>query len=97
MKKSEVVQIRLTKEQKELFKEVSKEMGTNMSELMIVATENIVKRHREKMSLQKNITDRAMRTDKKLAEIAKRIRNGNDKKILKNEKFIFKIFHHIIP
>jgi len=97
MKKSEVVQIRLTKEQKELFKEVSKEMGTNMSELMIVATENIVKRHREKMSLQKNITDRAMRTDKKLAEITKRIRNSNDKKILENEKFIFKIFHHIIP
>ncbi|NFO82782.1 hypothetical protein FDC70_18080 [Clostridium botulinum] len=85
--KSEVLQVRLTKEDKQLFKEVATELGISMSELMIVATENIAKKHKEKMSLQESITDRAMRTDEKLAEITERIR-GN-KKSSKSRRFMF--------
>lgn len=90
MKKSEVVQIRLTKEQKELFKEVAKELETNMSELMIVATEKTVKRYKEKMSLQEELTDRAIQTEKKLSVITDRIRRKNySKKDTKKRRFIF--------
>lgn len=91
--KSEVVQIRLTKEEKQLFKEVAKELGISMSELMIVATENKVKTYKEKVSLQKNVVDRAMKTDKKLSEIKDKMREKREyKKSSKSKKFVLKFF-----
>lgn len=73
-KKDDYIRVRVTTEEKQLFKEVATELGVSMSELMVVATENIVKKHKEKMLSQKDIEDRAIRTDKKLAEIKERMR-----------------------
>lgn len=86
VKKDDYIRVRVTTEQKKLFKDVATELGSNMSEMMVVATENLVKKHKEKMLSQKDVTDRAMRTEKKLAEITERIRN---KKLPKKRRFMF--------
>lgn len=77
-KKDDYIRVRVTTEEKQLFKEVATELGVSMSELMVVATENIVKKHKEKMLSQKDIEDRAIRTDKKLAEIKERMRDKRE-------------------
>ena len=90
VKKDDYIRVRVTTEQKRLFKDVATERGTNMTEMMVVATENLVKRHREKMLSQKDIEDRAVRTDKKLLDIAERIRGNSNKKCSpKKKKFMF--------
>lgn len=80
IKKNDYIRVRVTTEEKELFKEVATELGVSMSELMVVATENIVKKHKEKMLLQKDITDRAMRTEKKLTEIKDKMKDKREHK-----------------
>lgn len=90
IKKDDYIRIRVTTEQKKLFKDVATELGTNMSEMIVVATENLAKKHKEKMLSQKDIEDRAVRTDKKLLEIAERIRGNSNKKCPpKKKKFMF--------
>ncbi|MGG7153638.1 hypothetical protein ACQPUR_23750, partial [Clostridium neonatale] len=69
IKKDDYIRIRVTTEQKKLFKDVATELGTNMSEMIVITTENLAKKHKEKMLSQKDIEDRAVRTDKKLLEI----------------------------
>lgn len=90
IKKDDYIRIRVTTEQKKLFKDVATELGTNMSEMIVVATENLAKKHKEKMLSQKDIEDRAVRTDKKLLDIAEKIRGNNNKKCSsKKKKFMF--------
>lgn len=61
-----------------------------MSEMIVVATENLAKKHKEKVLSQKYIENRAVRTDKKLLEIAERIRGNNNKKdSSKKKRFMF--------
>nr|CDL66354.1 unnamed protein product [uncultured bacterium] len=79
-KKDDYIRVRITTEQKKLFKNVATELGTNMSEMMIAATEDIVKRHMEKMLSQKNITERAIKTEKKLAEIKEKMKIKREEK-----------------
>ena len=80
------IKVRLTKDQKELIKKIAKAQGMSMSEFMVVATEQRAKGKEENIKFQKTIDDRAMRTDKKLAEITERIRN---KKLPKKRRFMF--------
>lgn len=90
IKKDDYIRIRVTTEQKKLFKDVATELGTNMSEMIVVATESLAKKHKEKMLSQKDIEDRAVRTDKKLLEIAEKIRGNSNKKCSpKKKKFMF--------
>ena len=88
IKKDDYIRIRVTTEQKKLFKDVATELGTNMSEMIVVATENLAKKHKEKMLSQKDITDRAISTDKKLAEIKDRMKERRDEKKI-SRKFMF--------
>lgn len=90
IKKDDYIRIRVTTEQKKLFKDVATELGTNMSEMIVVATESLAKKNKEKMLSQKDIEDRAVRTDKKLLEIAEKIRGNSNKKCSpKKKKFMF--------
>ena len=90
IKKDDYIRIRVTTEQKKLFKDVATELGTNMSEMIVVATESLAKKHKEKMLSQKDIEDRAVRTDKKLLEISEKIRGNSNKKCsTKKKKFMF--------
>lgn len=86
-KKDDYIRVRVTTEEKQLFKDVATELGVSMSELMVVATKNIVKKHKEKMLSQKDIEDRAIRTEKKLIEIAEKIRSNKSKKL--TSRFMF--------
>lgn len=84
------IKVRLTKDQKELFKKIAKTQGISMSEFIVVATEQRAKRKEENIKSQKMIEDRSMRTEKKLFEITERIRGNMDKKKLpKRKRFIF--------
>ena len=82
------IKIRLTKDQKELFKRIAKAQGMSMSEFIVVTTEQRAKGKEENIKSQKMIEDRAMGTEKKLAEITNRIR-GNNKKSSKSKRFMF--------
>jgi uncharacterized protein (DUF1778 family) len=86
--KDDYIKIRVTKEQKELFKRVAKELNVSMTDLLVVGTENLAKKKEENIKSQKIIEDRAMETEKKLAEITNRIR-GNNKKLSKSRRFMF--------
>lgn len=77
-KKDDYIRVRVTTEEKQSFKDVATELGISMSELMVVATENIVKKHKEKMLSQKYIEDRAMKTDEKLIEIKERMKTKKE-------------------
>lgn len=84
------IKVRLTKDQKELFKKVAKDEGMSMSEFIVVTTERRAKEKEELIKSQKMIEDRAMRSEKKLFEITERIRGNIDKKKLpKRKRFMF--------
>jgi len=84
------IKVRLTKEQKELFKKIAKARGMSMSEFIVVTTEQRAKGNEENIKFQKMIEDRAMGTEKKLLEITERIRGNKDKKMFpKRRKFMF--------
>ena len=48
-KRNDYIRVRVTTDEKKLIKEVAKELNTDMSKLILVATKNIVEKHREKM------------------------------------------------
>ena len=84
------IKVRLTKDQKELFKRVAKDEGMSMSEFIVVTTENMARKKEGNIKSKKMIEDRAMGTEKKLFEITERIRGNMDKKKLpKRKKFMF--------
>jgi uncharacterized protein (DUF1778 family) len=87
------IKVRLTKDQKELFKKIAKAQGMSMSEFIVVTTERRARRKDENIKSQKMIEDRSMRTERKLSEITERIRGNMDKKKLpKRKKFMFWIW-----
>lgn len=89
MKDAEI-KVRLTKEQKLLFKKIAKAQGMSMSKFVVVTTEEKAKRKEEILKFQQSIEDRAIRTDKKLLEIAEKIRGNSNKKCSpKKKKFMF--------
>ena len=45
--KDEVIRVRVSKAQKELFKKVAKNSGISMSELMVIATKNVATKKEE--------------------------------------------------
>ena len=87
------IKVRLTKDQKELFRKIAKAQGSSMSEFIVVTTERRARRKDENIKSQKMIEDRSMRTERKLSEITERIRGNMDKKKLPNrKKFLFWIW-----
>lgn len=90
------IKVRLTKDQKELFKKIAKAQGMSMSEFIVVTTEQRARRKEENIKSQKMIEDRSMRTEKKLLEITKRIRGNMDKKKLPKKRRIMLFVGHII-
>lgn len=59
------IKVRLTKDQKELFKRVAKDEGMSMSEFIVVTTENMARKKEGNIKSKKMIEDRAMGTEKK--------------------------------
>lgn len=68
-KKDDYIRVRVTTDDKKIFKEVATDLGVSMSELMIVATKNVVRKHKEKLLSQNDIEQRAINTEDKLQEV----------------------------
>ena len=67
--KDDYIKIRVSKEQKALFKDIAKKKKISMSEFMIVATEERALREKEKIEGTENLDLRVTELEKKLQEI----------------------------
>lgn len=71
--KQEIIRIRVTKEQKELFKEVANIKGITLTELLIVDTEIRAKKELDYIKNKETVEQRAVDTDAKLQLIKNRL------------------------
>ncbi|EPB8260175.1 CopG family transcriptional regulator [Clostridium perfringens] len=65
-KKDEFIKVRVTYEQKELFRKVAKELGITMTDLLVVGTEEFAKSKLETLKSREKIEARALRMEKKI-------------------------------
>jgi len=81
------IKVRVTKEQKELIKRVAQASGMNMSEFIVATVEKLAKQKDESIKFKDVIEDRAVRTDKKLAEIKIKLSEVSERKKHEKKKF----------
>ena len=67
--KDDYIKIRVSKEQKELFKDIAKKKNISMSKFIIVSTEERALREKEKIEGTENLDLRVTELEKKLQEI----------------------------
>lgn len=67
--KDDYIKIRVSKEQKELFKDIAKKKNISMSKFIIVSTEERALREKEKLEGTKSLELRVSELEKKLQEI----------------------------
>ena len=67
--KDDYIKIRVSKEQKALFKDIAKKKKVSMSEFIIVATEERALREKEKFEGTKSLEFRVDELEKKLQEL----------------------------
>ena len=85
--KDDYIKIRVSKEQKALFKDIAKKKKISMSEFMIVATEERALREKEKFEGTKSLELRVSELEKKLQGIRVKMEGKRAKK---------KIFYFVI-
>ena len=85
--KDDYIKIRVSKEQKALFKDIAKKKNISMSEFMIVATEERALREKEKFEGTKSLELRVSELEKKLQGIRVKMEGKRAKK---------KIFYFVI-
>lgn len=78
--KDDVIRVRVSKEQKELFKSIAKEKNISMSEFMVVATEQKALREKEKIEGTKSLELRVSELEKKLQEVKLKMENQRGEK-----------------
>lgn len=86
--KDDVIRIRVTKEHKEKLKQLAEEQNTTVSEIISVATENLIKEHEEKVKNKDIIEKRFVATEQKLQNIKKKMINKN---VVTNKTFMDKL------
>ncbi|BDC03462.1 hypothetical protein [Clostridium perfringens] len=72
-KKDEYIKIRVTKEQKELFKSLSKELGITMTDLLIIGTEEYAKVKLERIRSSNQIEIRAAKMENQIQVLKDRL------------------------
>ena len=72
-KKDEYIKIRVTKEQKELFKSLSKELGITMTDLLIIGAEEYAKIKLERMRSSNQIEIRAAKMENQIQVLKDRL------------------------
>lgn len=87
--KDDYIKVRVTTEQKKLFKDIAKKKKVSMSEFMIVATEKKALREKEKLEGTKSLELRVDELEKKLQELKLKMEGQRAKKksflmVLKN-------------
>ena len=78
--KDDYIKIRVSKEQKALFKDIAKKKKISMSEFMIVATEERALREKEKFEGTKSLELRVSELEQKLQEIKLKMENKRGEK-----------------
>ena len=84
--KDDYIKIRVSKEQKELFKDIAKKKNISMSKFIIVSTEERALREKEKFEGTKSLELRVSELEQKLQEIKLKLESQSSKKksLLKN-------------
>ena len=85
--KDDYIKIRVSKEQKALFKDIAKKKNISMSKFIIVSTEERALREKEKFEGTKSLELRVSELEKKLQEIKLKMESQSSKK-----KSFLKIF-----
>ncbi|HII4489110.1 TPA: CopG family transcriptional regulator [Clostridium perfringens] len=67
--KDAVIRVRVTKEHKEKLKQLAEEQNTTISEIINVATINLIKEHEEKTKNKEKLYARVVATEEKIQEI----------------------------
>ncbi|XZH69187.1 CopG family transcriptional regulator (plasmid) [Clostridium perfringens] len=80
--KDDVIRVRVTKEQKEKLKKIAKEKNTTISEILNVATKNVIKNYEEQEKNYKKMCERSVATEKKIQKIKLKM----EQKRLENKK-----------
>jgi len=84
--KDDYIKIRVSKEQKELFKDIAKKKNISMSKFIIVSTEERALREKEKLEGTKSLELRVSELEQKLQEIKLKMERSkaDKKKFFKN-------------
>lgn len=90
--KDDVIRVRVSKEQKALFKDIAKKKKVSMSEFMIVATEERALREKEKFEGAESLEQRVADVEKKLQEIKLKMESQRSKR----KGFLKNFFYDII-
>lgn len=85
--KDEVIRVRVSKEQKELFKNIAKGKNVSMSEFIVVATEERALKEQEKLENKESLELRVEQLEGKLQEIKVKMETNRAEK-----RSFFKIF-----
>lgn len=85
--KDDIIRVRVSKEQKELFKSIAKGKKVSMSEFMVVATEERALKEQEKLDNKESLEQRVAEVEKKLQEIKLKMESQSSRK-----KSFLKIF-----
>lgn len=67
--KDDIIRVRVSKEQKELFKSIAKGKKVSMSEFIVVATEERALKEQEKLENKESLEQRVEDLESKLQEI----------------------------
>ena len=84
--KNDYIKVRVSTEQKILFKDIAKKKKVSMSEFILVATEEKALREKEKIEGTENLDLRVTELEKKLQEIKLKMESQQTKK---NKKKFF--------
>ena len=87
--KDDYIKIRVSKEQKALFKDIAKKKNISMSKFIIVSTEERALREKEKFEGTNSLELRVSELEKKLQEIKLKLESQSSKK-----KSFFKILRN---
>lgn len=88
--KDDVIRVRVSKEQKDLFKSIAKGKKVSMSEFMVVATEDRALKELEKVVGTEDLELRVTELEHKLQEIKLKMERKREKKIFFKFRFINK-------
>ena len=86
--KNDYIKVRVSTEQKILFKDIAKKKKVSMSEFILVATEEKALREKEKIEGTENLDLRVTELEKKLQEIKLKMESQRTEK--NRKKFFFK-------
>lgn len=87
LKKDETIKIRVSNEQKRLFKDVATKKNISMSELLIGSTENVIEKERSRSMEQEITSSRIEEFESKIPRIKAKLEERNHSK----NKFIWNI------